>query len=731
MPNTSLHHRSQLLTASLILLTTLLSLGLLVTPALGLGLGQDPRPGRLPPALSAGPGQPAFSAASTPQQIVLSLPEAGEFTIRETSLGHVVEAVGFDTCAAPGEPLLPVTTTQLLVPPGIDWGSLQLELTGGHWVEVPSAFDLAPGPPVASDQPGGPVVRWGEKDPSVIRNGRDTRIYGQPAFHPAAPLRIVSRGAYRQWQIVTIAYTPCSYSPAEGRLRRLEGGRAELRFRATPAPAPKAFPLRERFWQRLQPSLANAEAATLYYPEAAASGEAAPAPAQAYNDYVIITTSTIQANSSRLADFVQAKRAAGHTVKVVVEGSVSDATHYLSGASADARANNIRAWLASRYLSEGIDYVLLIGNPDPATYDPATSVPMKRCYPYSFYQTYFESPTDMFYSDLTGSWNPDGDAYYGEYAEVGVPGGIDRLAEVYVGRIPFYGSYAELDAILAKLIAYGQAQGNLSWRKKLLVAAAISNHGPQDGPGTQHYPEDWRTFGDDWGEALKSRAAATGFGVYTLYEKEGVYADGTAYPLTTCNAPLNASNFVGAWQGRYGFVTWWGHGSPYAAYRRIWYTDAALPTPYDRVTQYPSETLDTLFISGSLVSQLPNDTPSFVVQVSCNNGWPEETSNLGYRLLANGAVGTVSSSRVSWYYLGAWSARGSADNASFGYYIFQKMATGQPIGQALAACRGTLTLDGYGELWMNCTDFNLYGDPSLGLYSQSWKYRVYLPLCLR
>jgi hypothetical protein len=475
MPNRPHYRRGQLLATGLTVLATLLSLVLLVTPALGLDLGQDAPPGQLTPALPAGRGRPAFSAASNLQGIVLSLPEAEGFTIRQTPLGQVIEAPGFDTRGGPGEPLLPVTTTQLLVSPGIDWSSLQLELTGGHWVEVPGEFDLAPGRPVAADDPGGPVVRWGGKDPSMIRDGRDTRVYGQRAFYPAAAVRIVSRGAYRQWHVVTVAYTPFSYSPAEGRLRRLEGGRAELRFRASPAPGPKALPLREKLWKRLQPALANADAAALYYPEAASSGAAAAAPAQAYNDYVIITTSAIRANSSRLAGFVQAKQAAGHTVKVVVEGSVSDATHYLSGGSADARANNIRAWLVSHYLTEGIDYVLLIGNPDPATYDsaaydPATSVPMKMCQrqdkPYPDQpDSYIDSPTDMFYSDLSGSWNPDGDAYFGEYTEVGVAGGIDRVAEVYVGRIPFYGSYTELDGILAKLIAYGQAEGDLSWRK--------------------------------------------------------------------------------------------------------------------------------------------------------------------------------------------------------------------------------------------------------------------------
>ncbi|MDI7274606.1 MAG: C25 family cysteine peptidase [Anaerolineae bacterium] len=688
-----------------------------------------------------------MSAASTGDEITLTLPGGESYTIRDTPLGQVIEAPGFNTSGAPGEPLLPVVTLRLLVPPDIDWDSLALSVAGGHWAAVPGQFDLAPAPPVATDGPGGPVVDWGGKDPAVIREGRDTRAYARRDFSPDAPLSIVSRGAYRQWHIVAIEYRPFSYNPAEKRLRRLEGGVAKLRFgRRAGGVEPgtglgRALPLQERFWQRLQPWLANAEAESLYYPQVAPSGTAEVAPGQAGNDYVIITTATIQQNSTGLAGFVLARQAAGHTVKVVVEGAAQDATHYLSGSNCDKRANNIRAWLASRYLAEGIDYVLLIGDPHPTSYNPASSVPMKMCYPNLGWPPYETSPTDMFYSDLTGNWNPDGDSYYGEYSEVGVAGGIDRLAEVNVGRIPFYGSYAELDGILAKLAAYGQATGDLSWRRKLLVAAAISNHGPQDNNGDGDatdpgdYLESHRTFGDTWGKALKSVAGANGYSAYSLYERQGVYSDGSAYPLTACDAGLTRGNLLSAWQGHYGFVDWWGHGYYSGACRRLWSSDTAGPHPGDHLTQHPAETQDVAFIDSADVPVLSDSYPSFVVQVSCLNGYPESSANLGYRLLEHGAVGTVSSSRVSWYYLGAWApgpGEGSADNASFGYYIFSKMAAeNRSVGQALASCRATLNLNTTSALWMNCTDFNLYGDPSLGLLSRSLPYRVHLPLCLR
>ncbi|MDI7277115.1 MAG: C25 family cysteine peptidase, partial [Anaerolineae bacterium] len=174
-----------------------------------------------------------------------------------------------------------------------------------------------------------------------------------------------------------------------------------------------------------------------------------------------------------------------------------------------------------------------------------------------------------------------------------------------------------------------------------------------------------------------------------------------------------------AWQGHFGFVDWWGHGSYTGAYRRIWSTDSAPPNPGDHLTQHPAETQDAAFFESTDAPLLSDDYPAFVVQVSCDNGTPEYELNLGYRLLEHGAVGTVSSSRVSWYSLGTWSpgsGDGVADNASFGYHIFKRMVQGdQTVGQALAACRGTLSLSSANALWMNCTDFNLYGDPALGL----------------
>ena len=244
--------------------------------------------------------------------------------------------------------------------------------------------------------------------------------------------------------------------------------------------------------------------------------------------------------------------------------------------SCDERADNIRSWLQAHYIPDGIEYVLLIGDPDPCTFTANQSVPMKMCWPRNGQVDLTEnivSPTDMYFAELSGNWDLNGDGRYGEFNGDYGPGGADKYCELKVGRIPVYSSnYADLDAILQKSINYGNAPGNLAWRSKVLIPAAISNFGPEDTTGDCNADAPFldasdRTFGDDWGEAIKSHASAISFSPYTLYEKQGIYNDGSAYPLTVCNAALNNANLINEWKNHYGFVTWWAHGDQIGAYR--------------------------------------------------------------------------------------------------------------------------------------------------------------------
>lgn len=74
--------------------------------------------------------------------------------------------------------------------------------------------------------------------------------------------------------------------------------------------------------------------------------------------YVIITTDAIVTASTELESFRVHKISQGFDVHVITEAD-------FGGGVGDSAAENIRAWLQDHYLSDNIEYVLLIGNPHP------------------------------------------------------------------------------------------------------------------------------------------------------------------------------------------------------------------------------------------------------------------------------------------------------------------------------------------------------------------------------
>lgn len=130
-------------------------------------------------------------------------------------------------------------------------------------------------------------------------------------------------------------------------------------------------------------------------------------------DYVIITTDDIYSNSEYLGFFIKMKENDGHSVKVVTESDFDG----LTGQYPNDKADKIRQWLKNNYVTMGIDYVLLIGDPDPDSFkddgDFVGEIPMKMCYP-RYFRVGDGAPTDLYYSDLTSDWDIDNDGYYHE-----------------------------------------------------------------------------------------------------------------------------------------------------------------------------------------------------------------------------------------------------------------------------------------------------------------------------
>ncbi len=367
--------------------------------------------------------------------------------------------------------------------------------------------------------------------------------------------------------------------------------------------------------------------------------------------YVIITTSTIaDSETVNLEDFAEYKETRGFTVSVITEAN-------FGGGVGDTAVENIRDWLKSNYETLDIEYVLLIGNPDPNNPDPNDSVPMKMI-------GGEVTPTDTYYADLTGDWDIDDDDLYGVWPNDFAEGGVNLDWDVFVGRIPCYVSEPnwenDVAGILTKIIAYQSVTdpNELAWRKKVLLAI--------------------KQLSDETylrGEEIKDDLLEPeGWPYLRLYEEE--------FGLDPApNTPCNPNTVTAAWVAeKPGLVIWMAHGTP---------TACEVMTP-------------------EKIPELDDDYPAFTLQQSCSTGHPASPNNLAYELLKHGAIATVAAaipgggpkSRRHWR----------------GYeYAARLCISGVSCGQAFWEWKEFDVPTTVNE-WIGHVIFNLYGDPETYLF---------------
>ena len=741
-----------------------------------------------------------------------------------TQAGNIIRMEGFNTTTSPGDPILPVQIYDVAVPPNIDWETLELSVKPRQTVTLSGTYDLLPAPPLRARIGDQELVDWGEgKD---IVDGRNLNVYSKDRFFPEETLKIASRSQMRKWKFLRLEFTPVQYNPVQQSLRLVKSVQVRLNFKRIGTTAFRSNPLladtfmdeeaRERF-------INFEEASEWYNYVPRTSGKSAEDP-----DFVIVTTNDIRDDSTELGDFVTHKQALGYTVRVVTEDDYG-------ALPPSSKAEKIRQWLSENYISLGIHYVLLIGNPDPDdgtdSGDAVGDLPMQMGWPRYHYPK-GDFPTDYFYADLTGNWDLDGDGFFGEsisithatspdltidsdtfsvlwmgrieadvdgnyrfrtdsdngirltldgttvidnwtshlatqdegtlrltagqhdiqleyydetgdglvrlswqppgesayqivpsnklYHEVGgsydsgglegeyfnntdftAPalirldaninffwgtgdrgvGGVDFEPDVYVGRIPVYGGdYAILDAILRKTIDY-ETSGDTAWRRKWLAANVNLAPGRSDCEFTEHLKE--------------NVADPLGFATYRIYEPDCPSLSPPECPnINPRNTDVAADcNLLGEWAngGGYGLVTWRTHGG---------------------------ETRASHLMNSADNRHLDDTHPAFTFQGSCGNGWPENDNNLGYALLEQGAIGTVSASRVSWRGRAFDPSTGpnplSGGNPNLLYHYVMRLMQGDSAGHALYITKRNVNPNGY---WPNKMDYNLYGDPSVRLSS--------------
>jgi len=615
--------------------------------------------------------------AGNPQSIELNWTTPPYQIMRDAQGFDWIQVMGFEQIASSGSPSLPHKVYNISLPPNVQWDTVRVDVISSQVVDLPGTYEIAPAPaPMAqgaglqpiSAKPTPPVA-----SPTLTADGKDLAVYAKNAFYPDTYVTLLANSQMRKWHFTRIDYIPFQYNAVTKQVRMVTAVKVRIGYNLG---AETNDPIDYDGVMDSEASrlLDNYEQAKQWYPAPLSL------PKELTSNYVVITTNAIRSKSSKLNDFIKEKQQHGLTTRIVTETDYGN----LSAPPPNRTAQKIRQWLQANYVSRRIQYVLLIGNPDP--YNPWQSgdqegdVPMLNCWPLTDEgNSYLDTPTDYYYADLTGNWDLNGDQDFCDFPQGDMrDGGVDPAVEVYVGRIPvYYNDTAALDSILQKTIDYANAANPL-WRKSVLLPMSFS---------------DPTTDGALLAEAMKGNYLnSLGYTSYTLYQQGNWKTEAKSRFLS--DEELRPGSTAARWaKNFYGLVAWWGHGSEFESY-----------------IGYGGPRDGALF--NNTESSLLNDAyPAIVFQNSCSNAAPETPANLSYALLQHGAVGTLGASRVSWYKGGNWQPnRSSADNASLGYYVVADIASGSPLAAALYFQKEQMALSWNGKSWMNLLAFNLYGD---------------------
>ncbi|MEO0067848.1 MAG: C25 family cysteine peptidase [candidate division WOR-3 bacterium] len=304
------------------------------------------------------------------------------------------------TTTAPGEPLLPVISGNVLIPP--DAQLKRVVLKNVHWQEIATGLSLYP------CQPMRPVSQFN----SVPFVQPKPEIYQSDVPYPAEVLNPVPAGTKSGFRIAGLLFCPFQYYPQSGRLLLATGAEIEVEYEENAAPA-NVLTLGqfEAFKEDVHHLVVNNNDLNRFSPIVAELD-------QEELDVAIVTSSALISAVAPFADYLQRK---GYFTEVMPTETI-----YARYSGRD-NPEKIRNFLKDCYAHRGLKYVILAGD--------VQHVPCRYGYlPYSPYNV----PADLYYSDLDGTWDANNNSQFGEYDYTNFnPDSVDLYSDIVVGRLPF------------------------------------------------------------------------------------------------------------------------------------------------------------------------------------------------------------------------------------------------------------------------------------------------------
>ncbi len=401
----------------------------------------------------------------------------------------------------PGAPQLPYYPVRVLIPFGEKVSSVEVTLGEAGLRRSGVSLDYA-----RAQQP--------TSQPRPDATVRDPRIWETNAPYPAKAFDYLGTQTQRGLQFAVINVYPWKYNPVSREIFASETARIRI----------------ETAWDD---SLARHQANFLAPALTDTGLEDFALNAAALNSYSQAPSYRDHAPQSRLVDLstpremiIISNAASSAWLQNYVDwrnaGSVNTAIYltsdiYSSYPGTD-NAEKVRNFISDAYqtwagTAEPLRYVILGGDDE--------IVPERGCYGQVGNTVDDRMPVDLYFSNLDGDWNADGDEIWGETLDQ-----VDMLPEVHIGRFP-----AETQAEFANIIRKTQYYvGSATFSNNIAIMF---------GENLNNNPLTW---GGDYKDDVLTHVPES-YQVRTMYQRDGTYSESGVW--NAINAGANVMNHMG------------------------------------------------------------------------------------------------------------------------------------------------------------------------------------------
>lgn len=367
----------------------------------------------------------AVLSAGPSRSMVLGFPFENPASLRQAGEVVYVDLSDTELWYSPGDPVLPVRQSTVLLPAGMEIASIEANYLDAGEPLAGDVYLAAMPTGLEPDTVTGGMVRYG---------GGDFPTKGAVEF---------SNRSLAGYSLGQLRVFPVRYQADGGTLTYHR--QIELTLQLRPRSEADYLDVRQLPADRARvAALVDNPAALAAYDDAgpAANGGNAelpqPGDLPGY-EYVIITNNSLSASFQPL---LNQKLAKGLSAAIITTEWIY--ANY-TGTETFDNASKIRQFIADAYTNQGTRWVLLGGDSEV--------IPARGAYASNSTLTNPALPTDLYYACLDGPWNGDGDTLWGEWTDGAGGEDVDLVADVFLGRVPVSNA-TEVGNFVAKTLLY-------------------------------------------------------------------------------------------------------------------------------------------------------------------------------------------------------------------------------------------------------------------------------------